>query len=182
MRLRPYLLLVLLLTASCAKPPAALTSSDAEQQKVQALTERILQLPGDGDRREASRIAAAAVRKAAAMHEEFHVTTSPRLHNLMINLGLRERGLCYQWADDLKKELTRLNPKHYEFHAAVAHRGSIFLEHSSVVITTKGEPFQSGLVLDAWRNSGDLFWVRVGNDKYEWQPWDTDSTAFQREK
>jgi hypothetical protein len=39
-----------------------------------------------------------------------------------------------------------------------------------VVITAAGQPFETGLVLDPWRNSGDLFWARVDRDVYPWVP------------
>jgi len=160
-----------MILVACAKTPPALLSQQAEQQKVMLLTEALLQLPGPGDREEARRIAATAVHKSAQLYRQFEVDTSPRLHNLMINLGLRERGLCYDWAGDLQTELSRLQLHTYVLHPAVAHRGSLFLEHSSIVVSTRGKPFESGLVLDAWRYSGDLFWVRVGHDTYDWQPW-----------
>lgn len=169
--LRTHIILAVVLLAACAKTPVALTSPDAGRLKVKLLTETILQLPGQPDPDEAGRIANAAVYESARMYREFEVDASPRLHNLMINLGMRERGLCYQWADDLYAALSALNLKNYDLHPAVAHRGSLFLEHSSVVLTASGEPFEKGIVFDAWRNSGDLFWARVGSDEYEWRPW-----------
>jgi hypothetical protein len=32
------------------------------------------------------------------------------------------------------------------------------------------QPFNEGLVLDPWRNSGDLYWTKVGQDSYPWLP------------
>jgi hypothetical protein len=42
-------------------------------------------------------------------------------------------------------------------------------EHNSVVVTAKGQPFQQGLVLDAWRHSGRLHWTPVIADRYPWE-------------
>ncbi|HOC52079.1 MAG TPA: hypothetical protein PKI07_13410, partial [Verrucomicrobiota bacterium] len=41
-------------------------------------------------------------------------------------------------------------------------------EHSSVVLTAPGQPFEQGIVLDAWRRSGRLYWSGVKEDKYPW--------------
>ena len=41
-------------------------------------------------------------------------------------------------------------------------------EHSSVVLTAPGQPFDEGIVLDAWRHSGRLYWGAVKTDKYPW--------------
>ncbi len=171
-RLTFVLLLVLL--AGCAKAPPALESVEAAKAQAQQLSEAIMQLSGEGDRAEAELIARTAVKKSADLFVAYQVETFPRLHNLLIGMGLKERGLCYHWADDLQAELEKLEVRHYAFHAAVANRGSYYFEHSSVVLTVKDQPFGSGLVLDAWRHSGNLYWVRVGEDEYEWEAWNKD--------
>jgi hypothetical protein len=35
------------------------------------------------------------------------------------------------------------------------------------VVTAKGQPFEEGIVLDAWRRSGKLYWALVKKDKYK---------------
>jgi hypothetical protein len=42
-------------------------------------------------------------------------------------------------------------------------------EHNAVVVTAKGQPFSEGIVLDAWRDSSDLFFTKVEEDReYFW--------------
>ena len=41
-------------------------------------------------------------------------------------------------------------------------------EHSSVVLTAPGQAFDQGIVLDAWRHSGRLYWGAVKADKSPW--------------
>jgi hypothetical protein len=51
----------------------------------------------------------------------------------------------------------------------VAYRGSELREHNCVVITAEGQDFFRGIVLDPWRNSGNLYWARVTADSYPWK-------------
>jgi hypothetical protein len=66
-------------------------------------------------------------------------------------------------------QLQTLELQTYQLHWGVAYRGSELREHNSVVITAKGQAFEKGLVLDPWRNSGDLYWTLVGEDNYPWE-------------
>jgi hypothetical protein len=102
--------------------------------------------------------------------EEYRVVPPARWHNLLIQMGLRDRGLCYHWTEDLMAHLQALHLANYELHWGVAHPGSDLREHNSVVVTALNQPFEKGLVLDPWRNSGELTWVRVEEDAYPWQP------------
>jgi hypothetical protein len=91
------------------------------------------------------------------------------LGNLAFHLGLRERGLCCHWAEDLFHELDGLPLKSLQLHWGVAHHGSRMREHNSVIAVPAGGALRDGLVLDAWRHAGRLYWVRVSEDRYPWQ-------------
>ncbi|VGO22075.1 hypothetical protein [Pontiella sulfatireligans] len=54
-----------------------------------------------------------------------------------------------------------------EVHWAFARAGTM-REHNAVVITAWGHLFETGIVLDAWRRSGKLYWNHVGADRYPW--------------
>jgi hypothetical protein len=68
------------------------------------------------------------------------------------------------------RRLQALGLRTFELHWGVAHKGSELREHNSVVITALRQPFEEGLVLDPWRNSGDLYWAVVATDSYPWVP------------
>lgn len=140
------------------------------EQKVDALAMSLSQLDGGRDIEAARAVARRAVSYSLQLAEKYELLGPPRLHNLLVNIGVRERGLCYQWADDLLAELLRLHSERFDFYAAVANRGSNLREHNSVVVTVRGGAFASGIVLDGWRNSGDLYWSQVAEDSYVWQP------------
>lgn len=89
------------------------------------------------------------------------------LHNFLVNAGFRERGLCYEWAEDLLAELQARDLQSLELHWGIAWADTA-REHNSLVVTAAGQPFGEGIVLDAWRRSGRLVWAAVSADKYPW--------------
>ncbi len=99
--------------------------------------------------------------------KEYRVVRPAILHNVLVNCGLRKRGLCFQWADDLSAKLQSLRLRTLEVRRGVA-RLETRREHSSVGLTAPGQPFSEGIVLDAWRHSGRLYWGGVKQDHYPW--------------
>jgi hypothetical protein len=116
---------------------------------------------------EAAIAADAACSYSLQLAKEYRVVRPAIFHNVLVNLGLRQRGLCFQWADDLSAKLASLH-----LQTLLVRRGAARLdtrrEHSSVVLTALGQPFEDGIVLDAWRHSGHLYWGAVKTDKYPW--------------
>jgi hypothetical protein len=98
---------------------------------------------------------------------EYRVVHPAIFHNVLVNIGVRKRGLCFQWADDLSAKLESLHLRTLRLRRGVA-RLDTRREHSSVVLTAPGQAFDRGIVLDAWRHSGRLFWSGVKEDKYPW--------------
>lgn len=150
-----------LLLAGCTTPPRPADPV--------ALTQRIRQLSPAVDPEEADVLATTACDYSWQLARTYRVVRPARWHNLLVNCGLRQRGLCYHWADDLGTRLAELRLKSIELHYAAAHRGSYLREHNALVITGPGQTFEQGLVLDAWRNSGRLFWAEVTADSYPWR-------------
>ncbi len=49
------------------------------------------------------------------------------------------------------------------------HDKTLYWEHSSIVVSAKDKPIENGIILDAWRNSGKLFWSNFTDDtRYHW--------------
>ena len=174
------LLLVVFLLAGCSgvhqtyrKPSDnAATSSgavkDATIEKIKALQNDIRALNRQANMLEARQIAETAVTYSKDLAEEYDLVRPAVLHNVFVRMGFKNRGLCYHWTEDLIKRLQALNLKTYQLHWAVAYRGSELREHNSVVVTARGEAFEKGMVLDPWRNSGDLYWALIQTDSYPW--------------
>lgn len=89
--------------------------------------------------------------------------------NLAVNLGLAEWGLCWQWTEWLGRPLAARQFRTLELRWGCTFRGSPWREHNAVVVTARGQPFNNGLVLDPWRKSGRLTWVRVLGDRFPWK-------------
>lgn len=181
LRLAPLLLLALLLQA-CAggKPPLPRQIAD---QRIDELHRAIQSLGAEIQAHEASRAARAALGYSLELARKYEVTDSALVHNIKVNLGLRERGLCVDWTRDLMTRLEREKFASLDLHWAIANYESTFrLEHSTVVISARGDGIEQGLVLDPWRYSGNLYWARTTQDTgYQWKP-QAEVHALKRER
>jgi hypothetical protein len=164
--LRPiHVLLGLLLVAGlsgCAHTPRA-----AQASEVRALQVALTSLAPTVRENEAECVAGCAYDYPRDLAVKYRVVRPALFHNLLINLGLKQRGLCYEWAEDLLAQLQTYNLHSLEFRWGIA-RADTHREHNSVVVTARGQPFAEGLVLDPWRRCGELVWSPVATDKYPW--------------
>lgn len=150
----------------CAAPQI---TGDWKQLQSSALRDRLLQLDSRVNAGEATRLADAAVEQASVLADQYRPVRPPWLGNYFVNWGLRDRGLCYDWANSLYPHLHNLGAETLELHLAVA-RMDTSREHNAIVVTARGQQFAEGVVLDAWRGSGRLWFGNVSSDKYPWQP------------
>ncbi len=119
-------------------------------------------------KKEAYTLAKIAVLYSLELKKNYKLVSPALYHNTLINIGIKERGFCYDFTQDLIKELKKQDFKTLELRWAVHKRGKYF-EHNAVLITAKNKTFNSGIILDAWRNSGILFWSYLKEDKkYSW--------------
>ena len=168
------LLAALLALAGCAagQPPAEL-ATDAHERRVATLARDIGALGAAVDPAEAERAARVAIEYSLKLADRYEVdSSSPVYHNLLVNLGIKPRGLCVDWTEDLMRRMQKARFHSLDLHWAIANYRSAFrLEHSTVVISARGGSLYDGLVLDPWRHSGRLFWAPVRADAdYPWEP------------
>jgi hypothetical protein len=123
---------------------------------------------------EAERLALCAYKTS----RRYRVVFPPALNNILVNTGGRKRGLCYQWTEDLMRELDALKLETLELHWGEAFART-FSENNGVVVTAKGQPFAQGIVLDAWRYQGRLYWGPVRKDP-EGYPWKENKAQYER--
>lgn len=138
-------------------------------ENVKRLEEELNALGAAVDPVEARQVAETAILESAILAEEYQLVRPAVAHNLLIAMGIKDRGLCYQWAEDLMQRLEALDLKSFQLHWAVAYPGSNLREHNCVVITVRGEPFSRGILFDPWRHSGNLYWTPVVKDTYPWE-------------
>jgi len=158
------------LVSTNGKSPIPNSSGKDFWDRVELLQKQLSALTGEIDENEARQLAEVAIVYSMSLANDYRLSRPPIFHNVLVNLRLKNRGLCIHWTEDLLKELRNLDFKSFELHWGVAYPDRLLrLEHSSVVVTAKGQPFEEGIVLDAWRNSGELYWVLVKKDKYKWK-------------
>lgn len=126
--------------------------------------------------REAEQLAIGLLQNAWELANEYRMSPVPGLHNVKVNLGFRERGLCWHFAVDMIAYARSLGLRSFDYYWAVAHEGFPLKEHSVMVVTARGEPFETGLVMDAWRRPYRLYWTAVTKDPgYPWRPYIRDN-------
>ena len=150
-------------------PSGSPSDNHAYWNKIKQLEQELIGLSTRVDTAEARILAETAVRESAVLAEEYQLVRPAVAHNLLVVFGIRERGLCYHWTEDLMSKLQALGLKSFQLHWGVAYRGSELREHNCVVVNAKGQRFAKGIVLDPWRNSGNLFWAQVAKDRYPWK-------------
>ena len=155
--------------ASGSNTPEISREVQVNREKIASLQNDLAALNGQTNIVEAGQVAQTAIFYASYLAEEYGLVRPAILHNLLVRTGLKDRGLCHHWTVDLMKRLQILELKSYQLYWGVAHRGSELREHNSVVITASGQRFDEGIVLDPWRNSGELYWTLVKNDRYPWE-------------
>ena len=147
-------------------------NAQPKPQAVDALTQAILDLEGDIDADEAARAARISIWYSRHLAAQYEIVGSPLFHNMLVNLGIKERGLCVDWTRDLMVRLQKERFRSIDLHWGVANFDSAFrIEHSTVILSATGAGLRQGIVLDPWRNSGDLYWAPTLEDaEYAWRP------------
>jgi hypothetical protein len=153
-----FLLLCLFLLSGCVKQPAFENNS---------LAFRLQSLDKTLSAQQAEIIAQNIFAVSKEIKEEFKPISFPWFNNFLVNVGLKEKGLCWEYRDAL---LFRLKPKIIPLTLlpVVANQDKLN-EHNAVIIASKNINFEDALLLDLWRESGNPYIVRVGDDtKYNW--------------
>ena len=167
--LRPLILLLALgLLAACGVAPEK--RAPASETEIAALASEILAMGPGIDPEEALRAARISYRHTRELAIQYQITDPPLIHNTKVNMGLRPRGLCWHWAEDMETRLAQENFRTLDLHRAIANADNEWLiDHSTVIIGATGDAWDEGIVLDPWRLGGTLFWEQVREDtRYRW--------------
>jgi hypothetical protein len=149
-------------------PAATVTRFITDSRSVERLRDQLFALAPSVRHDEATELATRAYSVAARLAREYRAVPSPHLHNFLVNIGAKERGLCHHWTRDLGAQLARLKLRTLELRWGISRAGTL-REHNAVVVTARGQRFAEGVVLDPWRYSGRLFSGPVASDKYPWR-------------
>jgi hypothetical protein len=168
----PVIIVVLALgtvgLASTAQEPPKLSGSfevpRSDIAKAEALTNQLAALSPSVDPKEARLLSECAYATAGRLRRQYRMFGTPIFNNFLVYHGFRKRGYCYQWTADLLVALDALKLKTLELHWGESYAGT-WRENNCLVITAKGHPFDSGMIIDAWRHFGHLRWNLVPSDE-----------------
>ena len=140
-------------------------------QKIAAVTKMLTALDSSVDRDEAARAARIAVQEPLIWARDWRVEDPPLLHNFKVVNGLRDKGVCQDFADAMHAALSAEGFQTLQIHRAVGNLRSPLLEHATVILSARGQSMEQGVILDPWRiGQGQLWFSRVTEDKkYDWE-------------
>jgi len=145
---------------------SAIDSSD--RSKIERLTIDIMGLGPNIDIDEARYVAREAVLYPKHLANEYRLVGPPNFQNVLVNEGKRKRGLCYHWAQDMTAHIGKRQYNTLSMRRVVANQGT-FVEHNVLTVSAKGKSIKDAYILDGWRNSGKLLWMKTGEDEdYDW--------------
>src|SRR5215813_5191944 len=113
---------------------------------------------------EAKLLADCAFVTVAKLRREYRMFGTPIFNNFLIYHGLRKRGYCYQWSEDLLLALDKLNLKSLEVRWG-EHDPNTWRENNCLVVTAKGQSFNRGIMLECWRHLGHLYFGPIAFDE-----------------
>ena len=154
---------IILSLAACSHTPNYNTNSLGAE----ALTEAIQSISKSINIYEAEAVSSVLISSTKELAVEYKMASPPRYHNLLVQLKLRDRGLCCHWAQDLLERVIDLEPQTLDVDWLVTKHGQL-LEHNSIVIFAVNSSWQQGLVYDPWRKSGNPYWTPVKDDSFKW--------------
>jgi hypothetical protein len=155
--------IILLGLTTMARPAPA-----SDERSIRLFRNAIVAMAPDVDPREAQMVSEVSYQTARRLKKEWRVVPFALLQNMLIQFGARDRGYCFHWAHGIGEELRKLPLKTLELHWAEAYPNG-HLEHNVVVVTARGQPCNSGYIIDAWRAAGHLLWFPVLKDEYPWK-------------
>jgi len=140
-----------------------------DRTKISRLTNEIMGLGENIDKSEASFVAREAVLYPQYLANQYRLIGPPNSHNQLVNRGLREKGHCYHWAKDMTDHIVKGRTYNtLTLQRAVSFQGKQ-LEHNVLTVAAKGKGIKDAIILDAWRHSATLLFLKTSEDPdYRW--------------
>ncbi len=140
-----------------------------DESQILKLTHLLQSLDVNISRGEAKQLSTALFTQTNLLSTQFQMTSPPQYHNFLVNIGLKEKGLCYHWSDALYAYFSQETYPSFAFHLMGANIGEYWGEHNTLVVSAKDKEPQEGVVIDPWRNAGKLYFSKVVDDRvYRW--------------
>jgi len=145
-----------------------ITAPAQDEKSINGLRDALIALsPLTVDPREAESLSITAHMTSRQLAREYGVNGDPAVHNYLIRIGVKKRGICADYTHDIGAHLREMR-----FKTLVLHWGTAWEkesdENNALIVTARNQSFYDGFVLDGWRRSGRLFWCAVKDDaEYE---------------
>jgi hypothetical protein len=155
--------------------PSLFQVQKSDVVKAEKLAAELASLSPRVNRDEAKLLADCAFATVTKLRREYRMFGTPIFNNFLIYHGLRKRGYCYQWSEDLLVAIDALRLKSLELHWG-EYDPNTWRENNCIVVTAKGQPFKQGVMLECWRHLGHLYFGPVASD------WETyvENSAYAR--
>jgi hypothetical protein len=157
------------------QPPVSFQVPKNDSAKAEALANQLAALSPRVNPEEAKLLAECAYATVSKLRRDYRMFGTPIFNNFLIYHGLRKRGYCYQWSEDLLIALDRLKLTSFELHWGESNPGN-WRENNCIVVTAKGQPFNRGVMLECWRHLGHLYFGPIASD---WEPY-VENSAYAR--
>jgi hypothetical protein len=147
----------------------------SDLDKAEALASQLAALSPRVDRNEATLLADCAYATVSQLRRQYRMFGTPIFNNFLIYHGLKKRGYCYQWSEDLLVALDALKLTSLELRWGESNSGN-WRENNCIVVTANGRPFRSGIMLESWRHLGHLYFgpIVADSDPY------VENSAYER--
>src|SRR5262249_54466127 len=134
-----------------------------DERSIKKLRDALVALAPDVDPGEAEQVSVTAHTTARRLAREYGVVWNGGFQNLLIHMGKRQRGWCGHYTRDIGERLKELRLKTLVLHWGAAYANTSG-ENNCLVVTARNQPFEEGIIMDAWRLAGQLFWCPLKKD------------------
>ena len=136
--------------------------------KVSKLSSKLQSISQSIQKDEAKDLAQFSHYYTKVLANRYKLIISPNFQNFLINIGIKKKGYCYNYADDLAAALLKRGYKSFKFYRIIHKQGTMF-EHNAVLVSSHDKGF-FGVVLDGWRDAGELYYSFLKDDSnYDWK-------------
>lgn len=143
------------------------------QTRIKELTAAIVALGPKIDHTEAAFVARESILFPMHLANDYKLVSPAQSQNRLVNSGQRSRGLCYHFASDMNKHIVKNRTfKTLNVRRAMSFQGNPY-EHHVLAVSAIGDDIRNSIILDAWRESANLYWVKASRDSsYSWEEYE----------
>lgn len=155
-----YLFIFAFLFTNCTQ------QANLNDQK-EILSQKLITLDNHIDKKQALKISYTILKVSKDIKNEFAPIKYPWINNILVNIGIKKKGLCWEWRDELYNRLDgKIKP--FDILKVVANKGRLN-EHNAIVLNHKSNNIQNAILVDLWRFSGTPYIVNTqDDDSYVW--------------